>query len=83
MNPMKLGLIIAGIVSSAIGVDIWINKGGIVYQQPVPQYAGIVLIIFGVISFAVGLFTSQKKNVKYICYKCEKIVSHSETEKKL
>jgi sulfite exporter TauE/SafE len=80
---MKRSLIIAGIVSSAIGCDIWISKGGIIYQQQVPQYAGIVLIVFGVLSFGVGLFTHRKINVKYICYRCEKIVNHSADEKKV
>ena len=80
---MKIGLIFAGITSIAIGVDLLIKKGGIIYQQPVPQYAGVVLIIFGIISFGVGLFASRKKKAEYICYKCQKIVYHYDEEKKI
>jgi len=80
---MRIDLTIAGIISGAIGVDICIGKGGFLYRQPVPQYAGIVLIVFGIFSFCAGLFTSRKKRDKYICYKCEKTIHKYGDEKEV
>ena len=62
---MKIRIIIGGLVSLAIGIDIWINKGGNLYGQPVPQYSGFILIVFGVYLILLGVF-KRKQN------KCEK-----------
>ena len=74
----KIGLILAGIISTVMGLDILIKKGGVLYRQPVPQIAGVALTIFGLFLLVIGIFKSQSvTSRKYICPKCEEIVERS------
>jgi len=77
----KVGLIIAGSLSIVLGSDIWMNKGGSLYRQPVPEIAGIILIIFGLFLIILCIVRPQSvTSKKYICPKCEEILNHSGKE---
>ena len=80
----RVGLIIAASISLVLGADIWINKGGSLYRQPVSQVAGIVLIIFGLFLLIFCVVKPQSvTSKKYICPKCEEIVERSGKEEVL
>ncbi len=79
MKLKRIGFIIGGIGSCAIGLDIWLNQEGVLYQQPVNKIAGIPLIIFGFIMVATGLFKPKSfKKEEYICKNCEEIITLSD-----
>lgn len=59
MKIKKIGFVIGGIVSCAIGFDIWNKNGGALYSQPVPKISGIVLIVFGISMIVAEIFRQR------------------------